>query len=92
MREDRQRLIRLARDPKVLYVLSALSGVEDANEEFVAKVTGLSTNEVREAIELLAAERFVVAGGKKGVAYASLSNLGRSIFKIYWKKLRQCER
>ena len=54
------------------------------------KVTELTKEEVREAIAALADERFVVAGGKKGVAYASLSNLGRSVFKYYWKKLKDC--
>ena len=54
------------------------------------KVTGLTTEEVREAIDMLASERFVVAGGKKNVDYASLSNLGRSAFKHYWKKLKDC--
>ncbi len=74
----------------MLYVLSALAEVESADDRFLAKVTGLSLGEVRDVIGRLEAGEFVKAGGKGTVAYASLTNLGRSTFGYYWKRLKRC--
>lgn len=90
LREDRKRLIQMARDTAVLYVLAALAEIEDADERLLATVTGLSPEEIRGAVKKLESGKFVVAGGKESLTYVSLSNLGGSAFGYYWKKLKRC--
>ncbi len=73
-----------------MYVLSALAEVESADDRFLSKVTGLSLEEIRDVIRKLEAGEFVTAGGKDGIDYVSLTNLGRSTFGYYWKRLKRC--
>lgn len=75
-----------------MYVLSALAEVESADDWFLSKVTGLSLGEVRDVIEKLETGEFVKAGGRGSIAYASLTNLGRSVFGYYWKRLKRCSK
>ncbi len=81
----------MAREPALLYVLTVLAEVENADERFIAATTGLSLGEVRDAVERLKSAGFATAGRNGDYTYANLTNLGRSVFKAYWKQLKRCQ-
>jgi len=71
--------------------LTALADVSDAEERFLAGITGLSPEEVHDAVEKLASAGFATASEKDDHRYADLTNLGRSVFGAYWKQLKRCQ-
>ncbi len=80
----------LAQEPSVLYVLSALAEVESADDRFLAKMTDLPLDLVRDAVGKLESGEFAKVERKgDAVVYVSLTNLGRSTFGYYWKQLQK---
>jgi len=75
----------------VLYILTVLAEVSDAEERFLAGITGPPQEEIHDAVEKLASAGFATTSRKGNHRYADLTNLGRSVFGTYWKHLKRCQ-